>query len=109
MLEKPRVDRAVELMSIAWRLAGKPEYSRTDFKLYTDRIEAHFGKHKNHELIGFVKTLIADHSISYNAVASMALHLDDYMPRLAEAYIPWVEQVEAAVAARPAGVSNTTN
>jgi hypothetical protein len=33
--------------------------------------------------------------------------LDDYMPRLAKAYEPWVEQVEAAVAARSA--TNTVN
>ena len=77
MLEKPRVDRNVELMSIVWRLAGKPEYSATNFKLYTDRIEEHFGPHRNHELIGFVQSIIRDNGISYDAVASMAAHLDE--------------------------------
>ena len=77
MLEKPRVDRNVELMSIVWRLAGKPEYSATNFKLYTDRIEEHFGRYRSHELIGFVQSIIRDNGISYDAVASMAAHLGE--------------------------------
>ncbi len=76
ILEKPRVDHNVELMSVVWRLAGKPEYSSTDFKLYTDRIENHFGEYGSHELIGFVQSIIRDNGISFDAVASMAVHLD---------------------------------
>jgi hypothetical protein len=76
MLEKPRVDPGVELMSVVWRLAGKPEYSRTDFKLYTDRIENHFGAHKDHALVEFARSLTAEHGISHDAIASMGVHLD---------------------------------
>jgi hypothetical protein len=75
--EGPRVDRNVELMSIVWRLAGVQEYSQTRFKLYTDRIEGHFGEHKDHALVEFARSLWADHGIGYDAVASMGIHLDD--------------------------------
>ena len=39
MLIRPTVDKRVELLSIVFRLTGNPEYSKNDFKLYTDRIE----------------------------------------------------------------------
>lgn len=55
ILDKPKVDERVELLSIVSRLAGYNEYSSTIFKLYTDRIEKHFAKHKNHELVTFMK------------------------------------------------------
>ena len=76
VLETPRVDRNVELMSVVWRLAGKPEYSAPNFKMYTDRIEAHFGEYRSHELIDFVHSIIRDNGIAYDAVALMAAHLD---------------------------------
>ena len=77
VLETPRVDPNIELMSIVWRLAGNPEYSAPNFKMYNDRIEAHFGEYRSHELIGFVQSIIRDNRISYDAVASMAVHLDE--------------------------------
>lgn len=76
ILEKPAVDKKVELLSIVFRLAEAPEYSSTMFKLYTDRIEKHFGTYKNHELISFAKSIRNSNGISYDAVMSMAIHLD---------------------------------
>ena len=59
LLEKPTVDRRVELLSIVFRLAEKQEYSNNRFKVYTDRIDQYFEKHKNHELIQFTKSIIS--------------------------------------------------
>lgn len=78
-LEPPRVDRNVELLSIVWRLADVQEYGQTRFKRYTDRIEEHFGEYRGHELVGFASSLHAEHGIGYDAVASMAIHLDGNM------------------------------
>jgi len=77
ILEKPKVDRRVELLSIVFRLAEAREYSSTMFKPYTDRIEKHFGIYKNHELIDFTKSIIKSNGISYDAVMSLAIHLDE--------------------------------
>lgn len=77
MLIRPTVDKRVELLSIVFRLTGNPEYSKNDFKLYTDRIESHFSPYKNHELILFVRSLVKTDGVSYDAVMSMAVNLDD--------------------------------
>lgn len=76
ILNKPSVDKRVELLSIVFRLAEKPEYTPQHFKLYTDKIENQFGKQKNHELIRFVKSIMYNNGIGYDAVMSMAIHLD---------------------------------
>jgi len=77
LIEKPIVDKRVELLSIVFRLAGNKEYNATQFKLYTDKIEQHFSIYKNHELIKFAEKLRNERSISYDAVMSMAIHLDE--------------------------------
>ena len=77
VLEKPYIDKRIELLSIVFRLAEKPEYSSEMFKIYTDRIEQHFGQYKNHELIKFTKSIIKKKGVSYDAVAYMSVYLDD--------------------------------
>ena len=77
ILNKPQVDKRVELLSIVFRLAERPEYSSNNFKLYTDKIDEHFGKFKNHELIMFTKSIIEESGISWDSPMSMAVHLDD--------------------------------
>jgi hypothetical protein len=67
----------VELLSIAFRLAGNPEYSSRKFKLYTDRIEHHFAAYKSHELIIFIQKLRKKNGVSFDAVMSMAVHIDN--------------------------------
>jgi len=74
---KPHVDQRVELLSIAFRLAGNPEYSSRKFKLYTDRIEHHFAAYKSHELIIFIQKLRKKNGVSFDAVMSMAVHIDN--------------------------------
>jgi len=77
ILGKPRIDERVELLSIVFRLAGNPEYSMTRFKLYTDEIERYFGSYRDHELVEFAKSARSKTGVGYDAVMSMALHMDD--------------------------------
>lgn len=76
-LIQPKVDKRTELLSIVFRLAGRPEYNNNAFKLYTDRIANHFDKWKDHELIKFSRSLIQTNGISYDAVMSMAVNMDE--------------------------------
>ena len=75
ILEKPIVDERVELLSIVFRLAGAKEYSSKIFRLYTDKIDKHFSKYKNHELIEFIKKIKKEDPISHDAVMFMAIHI----------------------------------
>jgi len=77
ILDKPKVDERVELLSIVFRLAGSEEYSATRFKKYTDHIEAYYAPYKNHELMVFIKNLRKENGVGYDAVMDMAIHLDD--------------------------------
>lgn len=77
LIESPKVDKRVELLSIVFRLAGNKEYNATFLKSYTDKIENHFSTFKEHELIKFSRSLKENNGISYDAVASMAVVLDD--------------------------------
>jgi Domain of unknown function (DUF4932) len=83
-LEKPKVDERIELLSIVFRLAESKEYSAEKFKLYTDKIQAHYKPYKNHELIAFIKKLRKENGIGYDAVMSMAIHLDHKFNPLVE-------------------------
>jgi len=79
LLEKPTVDKRVELLSIVFRLAEREEYSSKHFKLYTDRIEHYFEQHKNHELIRYTKSIMDERWLGYDAVAWMAIYLDEHL------------------------------
>jgi len=75
LIEKPKVDERVELLSIVFRLADAKEYSSNRFKLYTEKIDSYFGKYKNHELIQFVKQIRSENGIGFDQVMEMAIHL----------------------------------
>jgi len=77
LIEVPKIDKRVELLSIVFRLAGNEEYNATYFKLYNDKVENHFNAFKEHELVKFAKELKEKKGISYDAVMSMAVILDD--------------------------------
>ncbi len=83
-LEEPKVDERVEILSIVFRLAESEEYNSEVFKLYTDRIQMHYNSFKNHELIQFVKKMRKENGVGYDAVMSMAIHLDDQLNPLIE-------------------------
>ena len=89
IFEKPDVDKRTELLSIVFRLAEKPEYSTNEFKLYTDRIDSYFEKHKNHELIQFTKSIISKSDVGYDAVMAMAIHLDNNLKLLTDVKDNW--------------------
>lgn len=73
-----QVDPRVELMSIIFRLAGNPEYNQPNSKSpYSDQVEAHFGKYRNHPVIQTARRLRRDRGVSFDAVMSMAVHLED--------------------------------
>jgi hypothetical protein len=84
VLEKPKVDERVELLSIVFRLAGNEEYCSENFKLYTDKIQAHYNAYKDHELIQFIKKIKQESDLGYDAVMSMAIHLDNGLNPLVE-------------------------
>lgn len=82
VMDEPKVDERVELLSIVARLAGYQEYSMTPFKLYIDKIENHFSPYKDHEVIQFAKKLRKENGVMYDVVMTMAVHLDeDLNPR----------------------------
>ncbi len=72
----PKIDNRIELLSIVFRLAGNEEYNAMYFKKYTDKVESHFGKYSDHELVKFARELREKKGISYDAVVRMAIILD---------------------------------
>lgn len=76
-----QVDPRVELLSIVFRLAGNPEYNMPNAKSrYADEVEAHFGGFRDHAAVQLARELRQRRGISYDAVMSLAVHLDDAMP-----------------------------
>ncbi|WP_051697494.1 DUF4932 domain-containing protein [Prevotella sp. 10(H)] len=84
VLERPIVDKRVELLAIVFRLAEAPGYSSQEFKLYVDRIEQYFGKYKDHELIQYTRSLVKENGTDVDAVMQMAIRLDDNMKLLTD-------------------------
>jgi len=75
-LPSPTVDKRVELLSIVFRLADSQEYSSTNNIKYVQAIHDHFDKFKNHPLIDYIKQIRDANGIGYDAVMSMAIHLE---------------------------------
>lgn len=84
ILAKPIVDKRVELLSIVFRLADAQEYNSEYFKLYTDKINAHYAPYKNHKLIEFIKKIRRENGIGYDAVMKIAIHLDENLNPITE-------------------------
>jgi hypothetical protein len=78
-----RVDPRVELASIVFRLAGNPEYSASRFEPYVRDVETHFGPFRDHEAVKFAAELRRRRGVSYDAPATLAIHLTE-PPELAE-------------------------
>lgn len=83
-LEEPKVDERVEILSIVFRLAESKEYNSEIFKLYTDKIQKYYNSFKNHELIQFIKKMRKENGVGYDAVMTMAIHLDEQLDPLIE-------------------------
>lgn len=71
------VDPRVELMSVIFRLAGNREYSDCRLAAYANDVQRHFGPHRNHPVIERARRLRREHSVSYDAVMGMAVHMKD--------------------------------
>lgn len=72
-----RVDPRVELLTVAARLAGFREFDMPNSRSpYSERIEARFAPLKDHPALESLRQLRANHGVSYDAIASLAVHLD---------------------------------
>jgi hypothetical protein len=72
------VDARVELMCIIARLAGFSEYNQPNSKSpYADEVQAHFGKFRDHAVIKTIRNLRRRRGVSFDAVMSMAIHIED--------------------------------
>lgn len=71
------VDHRMELMSIIFRLAGNPEYNRAAKSPYSDAVEKHFAPFQNHPAVVLAAKLRNTRSVSFDAVADMAVHVTD--------------------------------
>jgi hypothetical protein len=72
------VDPRVELMSLIFRLAGNPEYNQPNSASpYADDVDRHFGPFRTHEVVKTARRLRRQRGVSYDAVMSMAVHLED--------------------------------
>jgi hypothetical protein len=87
-----RVDPRIELMSVVFRLAGNPEYSKGRVPAYTKAVDEWFGPHKEHDVVKQAKRLRATVGVSYDAVASFAVHLDGIDPPTFA--VPWSPRPE---------------
>lgn len=79
VLQAPRVDERVELLSIVFRLAACTEYSSEVFSLYTDKIKEHYQPFKDHELIRYLRKIRKERGIGYDGVMRMAVHIDNHL------------------------------
>lgn len=70
------VSEAVELMSILARTAGNKEYNMDMAGQYTKDTEVWFAPYKQHAAVVCFQNLRDQYGISYDAVMSMAIHLD---------------------------------
>ncbi len=71
------VDPRVELLCVVFRLAGNPEYNKAPSCPYVREVEEHFGPFKDHAAVQMARILRATHGASYDAVISLAVHVED--------------------------------
>jgi len=72
-----RVDPRVELMSLIFRLAGNPEYTQDRLPIYIRDVERYFGIFRNHDVVEMAMQLRQSRGVSFDAVMSIAIHLED--------------------------------
>ena len=73
----PQVSENVELMSILSRIAGYPEYSMDAAGQYIKDMDIFFKDKTEHPAVLYMKELRNKYGISYDAVMSMAVHLEN--------------------------------
>ena len=71
-------DPRVELLSVIFRLAGNPEYNHPrSSSSYAAEVEKPVGSFRGHPVVQSARTLRARRGVSYDAVISMAIHVED--------------------------------
>lgn len=92
-----RVDPRVELLSVIFRLAGNPEYNQpASNSPYSNDVAAHFGPHRDHPVVGMAQELRARRGISFDAVISLALHVEPPPTlKLRVPLTPWPETLDS--------------
>lgn len=73
----PQVNENVELMSILSRMAGFPEYNMNMAGQYIKDMDNYFKDNTDHPAVQYMKVLRNKYGISFDAVMSMAIHLDN--------------------------------
>jgi hypothetical protein len=73
-----RVDRRVELLTLVARLAGFEEFNQpTSNSPYSRAAEAWFREQRDHPAVKRLRELRRTSGVSYDAIASLAVHLED--------------------------------
>lgn len=72
-----QVNENVELMSILSRMAGFPEYHMDMAGQYIKDMDSFFKESIGHPAVEYMKGLRNKYGIAYDAVMSMAVHLDN--------------------------------
>jgi hypothetical protein len=89
------VDPRVELLSLIFRLAGNPEYSKARVESYADDVETRFGAFRDHSVVKLARELRHTRGVSYDACMGMAVHLDNACDlRLKVPLKPWPESLD---------------
>ena len=90
----PQVNENVELMSILSRMAGFPEYNMDMAGQYIKDMDNYFKDNTDHPAVQYMKGLRNKYGISFDAVMSMAIHLDNQNGTLSlvEEDIPTLEK-----------------
>lgn len=73
----PQVNENVELMSILSRMASFPEYHMDMAGQYIKDMDSYFKESTDHPAVQYMKGLRNKYGIAYDAVMSMAVHLDN--------------------------------
>jgi hypothetical protein len=71
------VDPRVELISTIFRLAGNREYCQGKVDSYAKDVDKQFGQFRKHQAVLLARKLREEHSVSYDACMSMAVHITD--------------------------------
>lgn len=99
---EPEVNENVELMSILARMAGYPEYNMDMAGQYIKDMDEHFKSQTKHPAVQYMKELRNKYGISFDAVMSMAIHLnnqngtfsliDEEVPTLEKRWARWTRR-----------------
>lgn len=80
IMEKPKVDKRVELISIVFRLAG---IKMDNYQSYTNKIDEYFNPYKDHELVFFTKEMVGEKGIGFDLL-TMTVQIDEDLNLLIE-------------------------